>query len=127
MPGDCGAAAQRLMRTGMPADTPCAIVVNASLGTQEILWSKLDEVSEVRTAAPKLMIIGDVARLQRSADHPSRLNPAESDSSHYQPYYHDQRGRSDREPAQHSRMTAPFAFRKQVLGIKHENAYQHQH
>src|SRR5207248_4571137 len=65
MPGDCGAAAQRLIRGGMRADTPCAIVANGSLATQEIFWTKLEEVSEVRTAAPKLMIIGEVARVKQ--------------------------------------------------------------
>ena len=67
MPGDCGAAAQRLIRAGMSADTPCAIVANGSLANQEIFWTKLEQVSEVRTGAPKLMIIGEVARAQALA------------------------------------------------------------
>lgn len=62
MPGDCAAAAQHLLGAGMRGDTPCAIVANGSLRAQEIRWTKLDQVSEVRTAGPKLMIIGPVAR-----------------------------------------------------------------
>ena len=68
MPGDCGALAQRLIRAGMRADTPCAIVANGSLATQEIFSTKLEQVSEVRTAAPKLMIVGEVARVQQLAE-----------------------------------------------------------
>ena len=64
MPGDCSAVAERLMRAGFRADTPCAIIANASLATEEILQTELARVAEARIgSSPKLMIIGEVARL----------------------------------------------------------------
>jgi uroporphyrin-III C-methyltransferase len=64
MPGDCGLVAQRLMRAGMRGDTPCAIVANASLKTEQVFRAKLDQIGDTRIeGSPKLMIIGEVARL----------------------------------------------------------------
>ena len=64
MPGDCAMVAERLMRAGLRGDTPCAIVANASLATEEISHTELSRVADARTgASPKLMIIGEVARL----------------------------------------------------------------
>lgn len=68
MPGDCAAVAERLMRAGIPGDMPCAIVANASLATEQILQTELARVGDARTgSSPKLMIIGEVARLPEVA------------------------------------------------------------
>jgi uroporphyrin-III C-methyltransferase/precorrin-2 dehydrogenase/sirohydrochlorin ferrochelatase len=64
MPGDCAAVAERLIRAGMQGDTPCAIIANATLDTEEIFRTKLEQVGDRRIAgSPKLMIIGEVARV----------------------------------------------------------------
>jgi uroporphyrin-III C-methyltransferase len=64
MPGDCAAAAERLIRAGMRGDTPCAIIANATLDTEEIFRTKLERVGDTRiVGSPKLMIIGEVARV----------------------------------------------------------------
>jgi uroporphyrin-III C-methyltransferase len=64
MPGDCAAVAERLIRAGMRADTPCAIVANATLDTEEAFRTKLEQVGDARlVGSPKLMIIGEVARI----------------------------------------------------------------
>jgi uroporphyrin-III C-methyltransferase len=64
MPGDCAAVAERLMRAGMRGDTPCAIIANASLANEETSPTNLAHVADIRVeGSPKLMIIGEVARL----------------------------------------------------------------
>jgi uroporphyrin-III C-methyltransferase len=64
MPGDCAAVAERLMRAGMRGDAPCAIIANASLASEETLSMNLDQIADIRVeGSPKLMIIGEVARL----------------------------------------------------------------
>jgi uroporphyrin-III C-methyltransferase len=67
MPGDCAAVAERLMRAGMRGDTPCAIIANASLATEQTFPTSLEHVAEIRVeGSPKLMIIGEVARLAQT-------------------------------------------------------------
>jgi uroporphyrin-III C-methyltransferase len=64
MPGDCALVAQRLIRAGMRGNTPCAIVANASLQTEKVLQAKLEQIGDTRIeGSPKLMIIGEVARV----------------------------------------------------------------
>ncbi|MGI8958215.1 MAG: uroporphyrinogen-III C-methyltransferase [Bryobacteraceae bacterium] len=64
MPGDCALVAQRLIRAGLRGDTPCAIVANASLRTEQVFRAKLDQIGDTRVeGSPKLMIIGEVARV----------------------------------------------------------------
>jgi uroporphyrin-III C-methyltransferase len=68
MPGDCTAVAERLISAGMRADTPCAIVASASLPNEEIFQTELQRVADARIGgSPKLMIIGEVARLPEVA------------------------------------------------------------
>jgi uroporphyrin-III C-methyltransferase len=64
MPGDCAAVAERLIGAGMRGDTPCAIIANATLETEEIFRTKLEQVGDSWIGgSPKLMIIGEVARV----------------------------------------------------------------
>ena len=64
MPGDCASVAQRLIRAGMRGDTPCAIVANASLETEQVFRANLEQIGDTRIeGSPKLMIIGEVARV----------------------------------------------------------------
>lgn len=64
MPGDCSAVAERLIRAGMRGDTPVAIVANATLATEQTFHTSIEQIADVRVdASPKLMIIGEVARL----------------------------------------------------------------
>jgi uroporphyrin-III C-methyltransferase len=64
MPGDCAAVAERLIRAGMRADTPCAIIANATLATEKTFQTNLQQIADIRVeGSPKLMIIGEVARV----------------------------------------------------------------
>jgi uroporphyrin-III C-methyltransferase len=64
MPGDCAAVAERLIRAGMRGDTPCAIVANATLAIEKTFQTNLEEIADLCVeGSPKLMIIGEVARL----------------------------------------------------------------
>ncbi len=75
MPGDCAAVARGLMRAGMPGDTPCALVANATLANKEIVRTRLDQLPNLRTGPrPKLMIIGEVAGVPKVSS-PNPLPP----------------------------------------------------
>jgi siroheme synthase len=48
----------------MRRDTPCAIITNATLAMEKTFQGSLDQVADIRVeGSPKLMIIGEVARL----------------------------------------------------------------
>jgi uroporphyrin-III C-methyltransferase len=64
MPGkNYGEIAAKLMEGGLDTTTPCVIVANATLPTQEIHRTTLRELAlEERLPGPSLLIIGEVAR-----------------------------------------------------------------
>lgn len=58
--------AAELIRAGRSADTPVAIVMNATRADQRVIGGRLDELSTLaqHTVAPALIIIGEVAALR---------------------------------------------------------------
>ena len=57
-----GAIAEQAMAAGLSPQTPCLIVSNASLPSQEMYWTKLASLTSLSSpAAPALLIIGTVA------------------------------------------------------------------
>ncbi|MFL6354514.1 MAG: uroporphyrinogen-III C-methyltransferase [Bryobacteraceae bacterium] len=64
MPGNCALVAALLIRAGMRGDTPCAIVANATLANEYVFRAKLEQIGDSPIeGSPKLMIIGEVARV----------------------------------------------------------------
>jgi uroporphyrin-III C-methyltransferase len=63
-----GEISRRLMTHGLPADTPVAVVRQATLDTQNLLFSRLDEfptrLREAGIAPPALIVVGEVVRLR---------------------------------------------------------------
>lgn len=63
MPGtDYAEVAVRLMDAGLGADTPCAVISQATRAEQQILWTNVAALfDEQKLPAPALMIVGKVA------------------------------------------------------------------
>ncbi len=77
MPGNCCLVAKRLIDAGLRADTPCAIVTNATLASEQIFHISLDQVADASFAGnPKLMIIGEVARAYQTSSQNSASAPS---------------------------------------------------
>ena len=59
----------RLMRGGLPADTPAAAISSATLEEEQVLVSRLDSIAAdahaAQFAAPAIVIIGDVVRTRQ--------------------------------------------------------------
>jgi uroporphyrin-III C-methyltransferase len=61
--GQYAAIAKEAMAAGLPAETPCLVVSNATRAGQELHWSELLSLDRLTvTVSPSLLIIGDVAR-----------------------------------------------------------------
>jgi uroporphyrin-III C-methyltransferase len=61
--GRYDAIAREAMSAGLPAQTPCLIVTNASLPNQEMHWTDLASLTSLSSpGAPALLIIGAVAQ-----------------------------------------------------------------
>lgn len=58
-----------LMRGGLPASTPAAVVASATLADQQVLASTVDsiaaEAQKARIAAPAMVIIGEIVRTRQ--------------------------------------------------------------
>src|SRR5262249_40177379 len=63
MPGtDYAEVAARLLDAGLSADTPCAVISQATRADQQIRWTSVANLfDEQRLPAPALMIVGNVA------------------------------------------------------------------
>jgi uroporphyrin-III C-methyltransferase/precorrin-2 dehydrogenase/sirohydrochlorin ferrochelatase len=63
---------RELVRHGMPAETPAALVERGTLPAQRVLVAPLTElparVDEARVSAPTLVIIGEVVTLRDRLD-----------------------------------------------------------
>lgn len=61
--------AAALMRGGLPAHTPAAVIASATLANQQILVSKLDRIAAEAHAAnfvaPAMAVIGDIVRIRQ--------------------------------------------------------------
>jgi uroporphyrin-III C-methyltransferase len=61
--------AQALMRGGLPASTPAAVIASATLADQQVLASRLDSIAaEARAAhiaAPAMVVIGEIVRTRQ--------------------------------------------------------------
>jgi uroporphyrin-III C-methyltransferase len=61
--------AAALMRGGLPADTPAAVIASATLANQQILVSTLDRIAAeahaANFAAPAMAVIGDIVRTRQ--------------------------------------------------------------
>jgi uroporphyrin-III C-methyltransferase len=61
--------AAALMRGGLPANTPAAVIASATLANQQILVSTLDriaaEAQAANLAAPAMAVIGDIVRTRQ--------------------------------------------------------------
>jgi uroporphyrin-III C-methyltransferase len=61
--------AHALMRGGLPASTPAAVIASATLANQQVLASRLDSIaSEARAAqmgAPAMVVIGEIVRTRQ--------------------------------------------------------------
>ena len=68
MPGhDLGALRQRLLRSGLSPETPCAIISGATSDSEQIHITKVAALaSSPHLASPRLLVVGEVVRL---ADH----------------------------------------------------------
>jgi len=74
MPGrDYQQTAERLVRTGVSAQTPCVIISRAALPDEQVYTTTVAQLTTApELPAPSLLLVGEVARL---AEHAS-LNPA---------------------------------------------------
>jgi uroporphyrin-III C-methyltransferase len=68
MPGpDYGRTAHELMEAGVNADTPCAVVSQASRSTQQICYLTISDLPfAMGITAPAVLIVGKVARQRKS-------------------------------------------------------------
>jgi uroporphyrin-III C-methyltransferase len=61
--------AQALMRGGLPASTPAAVIASATLADQQIIASSLDRIASdahaAHIAAPAMVVIGEIVRTRR--------------------------------------------------------------
>jgi uroporphyrin-III C-methyltransferase len=61
--------AQALMRGGLPASTPAAVIASATLSDQRVLASRLDciasEAHAANMAAPAMVVIGEIVRTRQ--------------------------------------------------------------
>jgi uroporphyrin-III C-methyltransferase len=81
MPGpDYRTLAAQLIKAGLPRDTPCLVISRASLPGQFEERVKLAALSEIRVHPPALLIIGEVARFDRSATELHHSLTSHSDS-----------------------------------------------
>lgn len=70
MPGpDYGETAQMLLRLGLNAETPCALVSNAGREQQQIKFFSLSHLESIQgVAAPAVLVVGKVVRTSNSAE-----------------------------------------------------------
>ena len=58
-----------LMRGGLPADTPCAVIVSATLAQQRVLVTTLERVTadarDANLASPAIIVIGEIVLTRR--------------------------------------------------------------
>jgi uroporphyrin-III C-methyltransferase len=61
--------AQALMRGGLPASTPAAVIASATLSDQRVLASRLDSIASeahaANMAAPAMVVIGEIVRTRQ--------------------------------------------------------------
>jgi uroporphyrin-III C-methyltransferase len=61
--------AQALMRGGLPAATPAAVIASATLANQQVLASTLDRIASAaraaNLAAPAMVVIGEIVRTRQ--------------------------------------------------------------
>lgn len=61
--------AEALMRGGLPANTPAAVIASATLADQQVLASRLDSIAAearaARIAAPAMVVIGEIVRTRQ--------------------------------------------------------------
>jgi uroporphyrin-III C-methyltransferase len=61
--------AQALMRGGLPASTPAAVIASATLADQRVLASRLDSIAAeahaAHIAAPAMVVIGEIVRTRQ--------------------------------------------------------------
>lgn len=61
--------AQALMRGGLPAGTPAAVIASATLADQQVLVSRLDSIASeayaANIAAPAMVVIGEIVRTRQ--------------------------------------------------------------
>jgi uroporphyrin-III C-methyltransferase len=61
--------ADALIRGGLPADTPAAVISSATLSGERVLTSRLDSIAqdacEANLAAPALVVIGDIVLIRQ--------------------------------------------------------------
>jgi uroporphyrin-III C-methyltransferase len=66
----CAAVQEALLKAGMPAATPVAVIENASLPRERRMSTQIDRLAGDVTAheisSPAVMVIGEVARMERS-------------------------------------------------------------
>jgi siroheme synthase len=64
MPGDLGLLQSRLLGSGVSPATPCAIISGATTESEKVHITTVTNLSDSpSTAAPKLLVIGEVVRL----------------------------------------------------------------
>ncbi len=72
-----GAIAKRLIKEGMDGDRPCALIQDATTGSQRHVLSTLEKVAEdaalAGIASPCIMLVGNVAVLARDLFRPAKL------------------------------------------------------
>lgn len=70
MPGpDYGETAQMLLRLGLNAETPCALVSNAGREQEQIKFFSLSQLESIQgVAAPAVLVVGKVVRTSNSAE-----------------------------------------------------------
>lgn len=63
MPGDLASIQQRLLASGVNAQTPCAIISSATTESEQVYLTAVSELSAAPVlAAPKLLVVGEVVR-----------------------------------------------------------------
>ena len=72
--------AAALMRAGLPASTPAAVIASATLAEQQVLVSSLECIAsdalEANFAAPAMVVIGDIVRIRQQVLDTSAQNAA---------------------------------------------------
>lgn len=67
MPGDLGRLQNRLLDSGVAANTPCAIISSATCESEQVYVTTVSALAVAPVlAAPKLLVVGEVVRLAGS-------------------------------------------------------------
>jgi uroporphyrin-III C-methyltransferase len=82
MPGNPSAVSESLQRAGLDPETPCAVVVNASLTGEQVKRRPLRNLWELDSAGkPKLLIVGTVVGAAVDKNHETEAGTSERPSA----------------------------------------------